>query len=153
MNRYVTSVLLLLLPQLARAAAGVADVAENDPVVFVAMMVLLLGFVGMIIAGLFIFAVLAGIVILMAAMGILSLSLFAGWYTRSVSKGVHTFFTLSFATMGGTGGLLLLLVLYLLHVSWVSSAEFCVSIVVAGALAGWVCLLIIKKILQRVFGK
>lgn len=140
------ALLLLLLPLPALAAAGLADVADDDPNLFIVMMAMLLALVCMTLAGLLIFAVFVGIIVLLMAMGIFSVSVISGWYHRSFAKGVSTFFRLSLVAMGIVGSGLLLLVLDIFHVPLVSSLSFCVLVVIAGGVAGWVCFNVIERL-------
>lgn len=126
--------------------SGLADVAESDPGLLLFMLIGFVPFVAMVVVGLMIFAIITGVLMLITGMGIASVSVFIGWYHRSVRKGLNTFFYLCFAGAGIVAALLLLFLLDLLNVSAVSHASFCVSIIAAGAIAGWVCFAIIKRI-------
>lgn len=85
--------------------AGITDVAESDPGLFVVMMMILLG-----LMVLFAFAVVATMIVIvmtavLASAGVLSLSLFAGLYKRSASAGIKTLVYASFSGLGLLGGL------------------------------------------------
>ncbi|WP_276135206.1 hypothetical protein [Polluticoccus soli] len=145
MKQHAT-LILLLLPQLAFAAAGVADVADDDPNLFVVMMAMLLAFVVLMLIGLLVFALFVGGALLLAGMGIFSLSVISGWYHRSFVKGVSTFFRLSLVAMGLVGGVLFALVLHLLKVPLASYPSTWILVAVAGAAAGWVSFYFIKRL-------
>lgn len=153
MRRYIAMLILLLLPQLSMAAAGIADVADNDPGLFLIMLIALLALVFMVVAGTFIILFIAGILMLLVGAGILSLSVFAGWYHNSVGKGINTFLNLSFITAGIIAALLLLLVLDIFNVQAVTTTSFCVSVIAAGGIAGWICIRITKQVLQLLINK
>lgn len=153
MGRYLAMLILLLLSQLSMAAAGVADVVDSDPGLFLMMLIGLLALVFIVLAGTLIVLFIAGVVLLLVGAGILSLSVFAGWYHNSVGKGVSTFLNLSFITAGVIAALLLLLVLDIFNVQAVTTTSFCVSVIVAGGIAGWICISITKRIMQLLFNK
>lgn len=148
MNRTVATLISLFIPLASIAKAGIADVAEEDPSLFMMMVIIILAFVIMMLAGIIIICLVAGIVMLLVGAGILSLSVFAGWYHRSVSKGISTFLHLSFATAGIIAALLLILALNILHIQAAATTSFCISIIVAGGFAGWLSLNIAIKVMQ-----
>jgi hypothetical protein len=95
--------------------AGVADVADSDPGLFIVMMCMLLGALGIcflifILTGL---AVLGGI--LLVASGIVSVAFWIGLYNRSYSDALKWFLILVFGVMGIVGGCLFA---FLLHMIW-----------------------------------
>ena len=151
MARYIAMLTLLLLPQLSMAAAGDADVVDSDPGLFLMMLIALLAIVFMVVVGTLIILFIAGVVLLLVGAGILSLSVFAGWYHNSVGKGISTFLNLSFITAGIIAALLLLLVFDIFNVQAVATTSFCVSVIVAGGIAGWICISIAKRIMQLLF--
>lgn len=145
--------ILLLLPQLSMAAAGVADVVDSDPGLFLMMLIALIAIVFMVVVGTLIILFIAGVLLLLVSAGILSLSVFAGWYHNSVGKGISTFLNLSFITAGVIAGFLLLLVLDIFNVQAVTTTSFCVSVIVAGGIAGWICISITKRIMQLLLNR
>lgn len=86
--------------------AGVADVAEADPGLFLMMMLLLMAAVITVLLLMIISAIFAGVIAAMIAAGILSISAFMAWYKKSVYAGVKWFVYLSFAIAGLGAGLL-----------------------------------------------
>lgn len=153
MNRTVATLISLFIPLASIAKAGIADVAEEDPGLFMMMVIIILAFVIMMLAGIIIICLVAGIVMLLVGAGILSLSVFAGWYHNSIVKGISTFLKISFITGGIVAALLLLLVLDIFNVHAVATTSFCVSVIVAGGIAGWISVNIAKSIIQLLIDK
>jgi len=149
MKGYPGIILLLLLPQLAHGAAGVADVAESDPGLFIVMMMLLAGFIAMVLFLMVFFALVAGILLLLAGAGIVSLSVLSAWYHRSLAKGLSTFFLLCLMAAGCGAAALGLFILSLFNVAWASDPTHNTLIICAGAAAGWVSSRIILKVVQQ----
>ena len=83
--------------------AGVADVADSDPGLFMVMIIFLIGFLIAVIACLAMAAVLAFFIFLLTAAGIVSLSVFMAWYRRSIYSGIKWFIYLSFSLAGMAG--------------------------------------------------
>ena len=92
--------------------AGIGDVAEEDPGLFIFMMIFLLGLVVAIIACLAAAAVLAFFAFLLVAAGIVSVSVFMAWYKRSVYTGFKWLVNLSFSITGMAGVTVLCLLLH-----------------------------------------
>lgn len=159
--------LLLLLPAallLAQAdtsayqgKAGVADVAEDDPGLFVFMMIFLLG---LIVAGIFALigaGIIALFVFLLTAAGILSVSVLMGWYKKSFYTGLQWFVYLSFCAAGLVG---VAFVCFLVHrfgdtgyslktmLSWGLPAGLA-----GGLLGGWMVLMVGRAIYRHFFDK
>jgi hypothetical protein len=107
----------------------------------------------MVALGILVFAVLAGLIALLAGMGIASLSVLVGWYHRSLRKGASTFLQHSLVAAGAATGILVLLAIAIFQVPFTLSTLFCVGIIASGAVAGWVCSVFIKTILQLLFRK
>lgn len=105
----------LLLPVMALVAqvdssayqgkAGIADVADEDPGLFMFMMIFLVGLIVAIIVSLIGAGLLALFIFLLTAAGILSVSVFMAWYKRSVYTGLKWFVYLSFCIAGMVGGI------------------------------------------------
>lgn len=125
----------LLCPQLLHAAAGVADVAGEDPGLFLVMLFMLAAFV---IAFLILGVLALGVLVVVAAslaLGIVSAAALAGIYHRSVNTGFRIFNYLLFCTAGAGGGALagwLLQYSRLVPLSWSTSVGL-------GAAAGIGC--------------
>lgn len=83
--------------------AGVADVADSDPGLFMVMMIVLIGFLIGIFACFALAAALALFIFLLTAAGIFSFSVFMAWYRRSIYSGVKWFIYLSFCFAGMAG--------------------------------------------------
>ena len=111
----IISLLLLVVAAIAQDStvyegkAGIADVAEDDPGLFIFMMFMLM----VIILALMFTVVLAGVfwALLMglAFAGIVSMSVFMGWYQKSVSAGLIWFVLLCFGFVGVGRGMLIYL--------------------------------------------
>src|SRR5688572_12264154 len=106
----IISLLLLVIAVIAQdtsayqGKAGVTDVAEEDPGLFMLMMFMLL----VIVAALVLTAIFAAIfwmlLLVLAFAGIVSVSVFMGWYQKSVSAGLIWFVLLCFGFVGlGSG--------------------------------------------------
>lgn len=158
---------LLLLPVIALLAqtdstayqgkAGIADVAEDDPGLFMMMMIFLLGLVVAILISLVIAGMVALFIFLLTAAGILSVSVFMGWYKRSIYTGVKWFVYLSFSIAGIAGVSLVCLLLHRFRdmdyslktlLSWSIPAGL-----IGGLLAGWVVLTVSRAVYRHFFAK
>lgn len=137
----------------AFASAGVADVAGEDSGLFLFMMALLFGFVGMIVFGVLILMIIALIVLLLTGAGVFSLSVLVGWYHNSVAKGLNTFLYLGMSSLGIFGGIGILILLSMFDAPWVDSVLFISMILISGALAGWFIAHILKKIVRYISSK
>ena len=157
----------LLLPVMALVAqvdssayqgkAGIADVADEDLGLFMFMMIFLLGFIVAIIVSLIGASLLALFIFLLTAAGILSVSVFMGWYKRSIYTGLKWFVYLSFSIAGMVGVSLVCLLLhrfgdtgYTLKtlLSWGIPAGL-----TGGLLAGWLVLTISRAVYRHFLGK
>lgn len=158
--------LLILLPGLLllaqadstgyRGLAGVGDVAEEDPGLFVFMMIFLLGLIVAILFALSGAGLLGLFIFLLTAGGILSVSVFMGWYKRSVYTGLKWFVYLSFCVAGMAGVTLVCLLLHRFEdtgyslktlLSWGLPAGLA-----GGLLAGWIVLAAGRAAYRRFFG-
>lgn len=149
---------VMLLAQADSAAyqgkAGIGDVAEEDPGLFIFMMIFLLGLVVAVIACLAAAAVLTLLTLLLMSAGIVSVAVFMAWYKRSVYTGVKWLVYLSFSIAGMAG---VTFVCFLLHrfgdtgytlktmLSWGLPAGLA-----GGLLGGWI-LLTASRALYRHF--
>lgn len=157
----------LLLPVMALVAqmdsaayqgkAGIADVADEDPGLFMFMMIFLLGLIVAIIVSLIGASLLALFIFLLTAAGILSASVFMAWYKKSFYTGLKWFVYLSFSIAGMVGVSLVCLLLcrfgdigYTLKtlVSWGVPAGLA-----GGLLAGWLVLTISRVVYRYFLGK
>lgn len=134
--------------------AGVADVADADPGLFMVMMIFLIGFLIAVIACFAIAAVLALFIFLLTAAGIVSLSVFMAWYRRSIYSGIKWLIYLSFSFAGMAGTVIVCLLAegfgnasYSLR----TTLSWGIPIGLAGGLlSGWI-LLTISRMLFRPF--
>ncbi len=137
--------------------AGIADVADSDPGLFMVMMIFLIGFLVAVIACLALAAVLALFIFLLTAAGIVSFSIFMAWYRRSIYSGVKWFIYLSFcfAGMAGTAFVCLL-------ANGFGNASYSLKTmlswgipigVVGGLVGGWTLLTVSKILLRHFFVK
>lgn len=159
--------LLFLLPLAAifaqadsaayQGKAGIADVADADPGLFIFMMIFLLGLLVAITVCFACAAMLALFVFLLVAAGIVSASVFMAVYKKSIYTGVQWLVYLSFC-IAGIGGITLLCILlnywgntgYTLKtlLLWGMPAGL-----VGGLLAGWIVLTALKAIYRHFFAK
>jgi hypothetical protein len=80
-----------------RGKAGVADVADTDPGLFMVMMFILIGFIGALLLTCL-------VLFLLTSAGIVSVSLFMGLYHRSLKTGIKTLIFSAFSLFGVVGG-------------------------------------------------
>lgn len=106
MKRFPLLLTSLLFPILAVAKAGVADVAGEDPVLLIAMMILLLAFLGAVAVGMMLLICLIAIAGIMTALGLMSVASIVAWRHRSVARGLKVLIYLVFAAAGLAGGFL-----------------------------------------------
>lgn len=151
----------LLLAQTDSSAyqgkAGIADVAEDDPDISVMMLMLLLGVGVAIIISLVVAGMVALFIFLLTVAGILSVSVFMGWYKRSIYTGVKWFVYLSFSIAGIAGVSLVCLLLHRFRdmdyslktlLSWGIPAGL-----IGGLLAGWVVLTVARAVYRHFVAK
>ena len=79
-----------------RGKAGIADVADTDPVV----MFILIGFIGALLLGVIALLLTCLILFLLTSAGMLSVSLFMGLYHRSLKTGIKTLILSAFLLFG-----------------------------------------------------
>ena len=97
----------LLLPATnAMAAAGAADVAQDDPGLFLFMMVIALAFLGAVLIAVAGIVMLLLLIAALVAFGLFSMSVITAWYYRSAARGLNVFVCAVFAILGAAGSLL-----------------------------------------------
>ena len=87
-----------------RGKAGIADVADTDPGLFMVMMFILIGFIGALLLGVIALLLTCLILFLLTSAGMLSVSLFMGLYHRSLKTGIKTLILSAFSLFGVIGG-------------------------------------------------
>jgi hypothetical protein len=87
-----------------RGKAGIADVADTDPGLFMVMMFILIGFIGALLLGIIALLLTCLILFLLTSAGIVSVSLFMGLYHRSLKTGIKTLIFSAFSLFGVVGG-------------------------------------------------
>ena len=87
-----------------RGKAGIADVADTDPGLFMVMMFILIGFIGALLLGVIAMLLTCLVVFFLTSAGILSVSLFMGLYHRSLKTGIKTLILSAFSLFGVIGG-------------------------------------------------
>lgn len=135
----------------AAAKAGITDVAESDPGLFMVMMFILVGLLGAATAGAFICFFVFTIIIATIATGLLSASVLIGLYHRSVKSAFRTLIYLTFITVGIGGAL----VAYAIFVAASHQASFSwlyalLIAVPAGGVVGFVCARLFIVMFRRV---
>jgi hypothetical protein len=134
--------------------AGVADVAEEDPGLFLLMMFMLMGAVIAVFICLGVGLLLSGIISLMIAAGIVSISAFMAWYNKSIYAGVKWFVYLTFAIIGIAGGIVgSLLIGYFRDYTSPTREMFLWSIpagLIGGLIAAWAIIKIGNLVYKRV---
>lgn len=155
--------LLLTLITLAQDSAqyngkaGIEDVRQGDPGLFMLMMMMLMTIVIALILTIFLAMVFWVIMLGLAFAGIVSFSVFMGLYQRSVRAGFFWFVMLCFGFVGMAGGALIYSMIVgftELTFSWTNVFIYAVPAgLIAGVLAGWLVLKLMKKMLVFVKGK
>ncbi|RYY64368.1 MAG: hypothetical protein EOO13_18580 [Chitinophagaceae bacterium] len=135
----------LFAAQICLAAVGVADVADNDPGLFVFMMFILLCFGFTLAVGIIISTVILCILAVFALMGIMSVSVLMGWWQRSFLSGLSWFLRLCFIVGGvGVSWLVVFLGLMIRDVDTDAIPLF-LAATGAGALGGLFCSMVFIK--------
>ena len=149
--------ILLVVPVIAQDStvspgrAGVADVAEEDPGLFMVMMMILLVLMAALVLTAIFAAMFWMLMLALAFAGIVSVSVFMGWYQKSVSAGLIWFVLLCFGFVGMSSGLLIYL--FVVGVSdWeYSTANMLLYAAPAGLLGGlltgWIFVMVMKRLL------
>lgn len=135
----------------AAGKAGVADVADSDPGLFIVMMLFLAGLLGAVTAGAFICFFVFTIIIATIATGLLSASVLIGLYHRSVKSGFRTLIYLTFIGIGFAGAL----VAYTFFVAgnrevgfrWLHAILIALP---AGGIIGFICAKLFLLMFQRI---
>jgi hypothetical protein len=166
MKRFIL-LLLFLLPLAAILAqtdstayegkAGIADVADTDPGLFIFMMIFLLGLLVAVVACFACASLLALFIFLLVAAGIVSVSVIMAVYKQSIYTGVKWLVYLSFCIAGVGGVTLICLLLY----HWGNTGYTLKTLLawgmpaglVGGLLAGWIVLAASKAIYKHFFAK
>ena len=137
--------------------AGIADVAADDPGLFMFMMIIAFGVIVAILFVMVCAVVIAMLLLFLSAVGILSLSVFMGWYKKSLYTGVQWFVFLSFGVTGMAGVLMVaLLVTRFGHSDYSLNTLLSWGIpsgLAGGLLAGWLVLFAGRLIYRRFFGQ
>jgi hypothetical protein len=133
--------------------AGIADVAESDPGLFVFMMIFALGaFVSAVVCCLLI--LLAGILMAgIAATGIVSVSILTGFYRRSLRAGWKMFWLLGGFFLGASVALLIYAAICYFS-RYEFSGWYYIAIVIpagtaGGLLAVWAARILLKRFVSR----
>lgn len=140
---------LVLIPALCLAGAGVADVADTDPGLFLFMMIILIGFLWAIIGFLALVALAAIAFLLLAAMGVFTISAFVAWYRKSLLAGLKTSLYLAAGLIGIGGGAFGGWV----YCRWLYPTSVSSSLLIWSALAGGLAALLICRLFLLLLAK
>lgn len=142
------SYVLLALPLAAHAAAGVADVAGDDPGLFLMMLMMLIAF-GMALAVLLVvsFALICLFVLFLLS-GILSISVVIAWVQKSFLSGLRWFLRLLFISLGMIVGMVLLVFVRVYEPVHFPIARWALICGIGGAMAGWVGYYFVSRIFR-----
>lgn len=136
--------------------AGVADVAESDPNLFLVMMVMALGVITLFLLGLVAAMIVLVIFALLAGAGIVSLSAFVGLYKRSATAGIRTFVFTSFGVVGllaGLAGYYIYVRINHLIFNWQDAVVAGMPIGLAiGLVAAWVGIVVFRYLFRYLSG-
>lgn len=154
--------LVMLLPLIVTLAqvdstyqgkAGVADVADSDPGLFIVMMCILIGFIGAIFMGLILIAFVCLFIGLLSLIGITSIATVAGIYGRSFRKGLSWFFRLGFTAAGLGSGFVAAVII---HYIWLQQYHFSYLALWSasgGALSGFLVGILVFKALEKLYAR
>jgi hypothetical protein len=121
--------------------AGLEDVREEDPGLFMMMMIFLVGIVGAFFLGMIVLMLIAAFAAALIFTGILTTSVLAGLYHRSMMTGVKWFVYLACcaggAVLGLVGALLVRVISSATHTSLFSPGYALLGGLVAGPILGW----------------
>lgn len=131
--------------------AGVTDVADSDPGLFVVMMLILAGLLGAATAGAFICFFVFTIIMATIATGLFSASVLIGLYQRSFKSGFRTLVYLSFTLIGSAGAI----GAYMLYAAMSAGVDFqwkyaLLLALPAGVAGGVLCARLFLKMLSGV---
>jgi hypothetical protein len=133
--------------------AGVADVADEDPGLFIVMMIVLVGLITSIILGLVVIAVLFFSISALVVGGIVSFSAVLGWYHKSLRTGIRSLVFIFSTMLGGGAGIIgYFLFILLKHSHFQIEYPLVFSTIggmVGGIIGGWVALKVIDKLYKR----
>lgn len=135
------------------AAAGVTDVADDDPNLFMLMMVILMVFSVAAIIAVLLSVIAALVVIMLAGAGILSYSLVKGWRQRSLSTMARTFVRLTLVSGGLLIGGEIVLILAVFDVPFIHSPVYVAAIFAVAGITGWVCYRLVVSIFRYILNK
>ena len=137
--------------------AGIADVADSDPGLFIFMMFMLMVMIAALLLTIILAMAFWGILMALTFAGIVSLSVFMGWYQNSVRAGVLWFIWLCFGAVGvGSGVIVYLIVLSLSDwtFSWGHLLLYAVPAgLLGGMIAGWIFLKVMRRLVEFVKAK
>jgi hypothetical protein len=150
MRRPFFLTLLILLPTIAIAHAGVADVAEDDPGLFMVMMIMLLGFLCGCIMILALMAIAAVAFAAMALAGVFTFSALVAWYRRSLSAGLKTFIYGIAGCIGLAGGAFGGWLYYKLFNPHWPQAPLVASTSIIGCVSALLCTRLLLYLLQHI---
>ena len=136
-----------------RGKAGVEDVREEDPGLFIVMMIVLVGLITSIILGLITLTCLFFGLMALVTGGILSFSVIVGVYRGSLLTGVRTFIFIIAMLLGGaagTAGYILFSFIRQSHFQFQYMLFLSTLGGMAGGLSGgWFALKMLKRIYER----
>lgn len=132
------SYVLLALPAAANAAAGVADVAGDDPGLFLMMMMMLVAFGIALVLLLVVSFALICLFVLVILSGILSISVVIAWMQKSVLSGLTWFLRLLFISSGTVLGMVLIMFARVYEPAHFPIMRWALICGIGGAFAGWV---------------
>jgi hypothetical protein len=133
--------------------AGVADVADEDPGLFIVMMIVLVGLITSIILGLIVISVLFFSVTALVAGGIVSFSVVMGIYHKSIRTGIKSLVYIAATLLGGGAGIIgYFLFIMFRHSHFQIQYPLLMSFVggmLGGMIGGWIALRLIVKVYER----
>jgi hypothetical protein len=133
--------------------AGVTDVADEDPGLFIVMMIVLVGLITSIILGLITISIMFVSLTALVAGGIVSFSVVMGLYHKSLRTGIKMLVYAAAGLLGGGAGVVgYFLFILLRHAHFQIQYPLLLSIaggMIGGLIGGWVALRFIIKLYTR----
>ena len=134
--------------------AGVADIAGEDPGLFIVMMIVMVGFITAITLGLVLISVLFMSVIALVTGGLISFSVISGIYYKSIKTGVKILIISSATVIGGAAGTLgYFIFIFIRHYQFHLHYSFLLSMLggfAGGLIVGWVVVKLITKLYEKI---
>jgi hypothetical protein len=135
------------------AQSGVSDVEDTDPGLFLLMMFLVIGFIVSFLIVVFIIACVCLVVAGLTFAGIISTSTLIGLYTRSLKKGIRSFFQIGGAALGIPFGIIIAMFIRYLWLPQYDLLKICLWCILGGCISGLLMGVLSFRILNTLYRK